>query len=363
MVCPFTGEQLRPVPVIEPDAALVHAQYGDARATHHPGTAGCRHSVREGVPRRAGDRRRDRPDEPSNWRCHHPAFDGDRGERGPVGAIPPPRSPLWIDRRQTARSTRPPARRRHLLGRASLCFVDGVPDDADDPRGSVAKTRVRLSSWRDGPEAWNGSTWTRRWHYDKLHSARRRCNARPHDRGRNAGLRRIPDAAHPARHARGEPTDAPRMVWWPVPPRRQPRTALPSPNDQRPVMDRGASSSSLLVSCSTSQRQGAWGRDVLSGLRSTTWGNCNVTALGDPRSRSNRPAAVVAVICLRHATDVTLLTTADRFPEDAKGHADSRLVEAVRFHHRSRPSHSRRTDGKELGHRGNGPHGCDRLGC
>ena len=31
MVCPFTGEELLLVPAIEPDVALVHAQYGDAQ--------------------------------------------------------------------------------------------------------------------------------------------------------------------------------------------------------------------------------------------------------------------------------------------------------------------------------------------
>jgi glutaconate CoA-transferase, subunit A len=31
MVCPFTGEELLLVPAIEPDVALVHAQYGDAK--------------------------------------------------------------------------------------------------------------------------------------------------------------------------------------------------------------------------------------------------------------------------------------------------------------------------------------------
>src|SRR3984893_2028471 len=31
MVCPFTGEELLLVPAIEPDVALIHTQYGDAR--------------------------------------------------------------------------------------------------------------------------------------------------------------------------------------------------------------------------------------------------------------------------------------------------------------------------------------------
>ena len=29
MICPFTGEELLLVPAIEPDVALIHAQYGD----------------------------------------------------------------------------------------------------------------------------------------------------------------------------------------------------------------------------------------------------------------------------------------------------------------------------------------------
>ena len=89
MVCPFTGEELLLVPAIEPDVALIHAQYGDASGNlviKGPPVADILFA--KASRHRAGDGGGDRPDRTAarTRRSQRPLFLRDGVERGTDGS-------------------------------------------------------------------------------------------------------------------------------------------------------------------------------------------------------------------------------------------------------------------------------------
>lgn len=160
MVCPFTGEELLLVPAIEPDVALLHAQYGDAQGNlliQGPPVADILFAkasravlatVEEVVPTA-------RLAELGGITI--PYFYVTAVSEVPFGAHPTACYPFYAyDRRHTALYYEAARKGAGAFSAEYLSvFVHGAPDHADYlARIGGEKTRARLSSWRDGPEAW-----------------------------------------------------------------------------------------------------------------------------------------------------------------------------------------------------------------
>jgi len=160
MVCPFTGKELLLVPAIEPDVALLHAQYGDAEGNlliQGPPVADILFAkasravlatVEEIVPtERLSDL----------GGITIPYFFVTAVSEVPFGAHPTACYPFYAyDRRHTALYYEAARKGAGAFSAEYLSvFVHGAPDHADYlARIGGEKTRARLSSWRDGPEAW-----------------------------------------------------------------------------------------------------------------------------------------------------------------------------------------------------------------
>jgi len=160
MVCPFTGEELLLVPAIEPDVALIHAQYGDARGNlviQGPPVADLLFAkasrmvlatIEEIVPTsRLGEL----------GGVHIPYFYVTAVSEVPMGAHPTACYPFYAYDRPHTELYYDAARK----GADTFCaeyldiFVHGAADHADYLAQIGGKaTRARLASWSGGLEAW-----------------------------------------------------------------------------------------------------------------------------------------------------------------------------------------------------------------
>jgi glutaconate CoA-transferase subunit A len=160
MVCPFTGEELLLVPAIEPDVALIHAQYGDARGNlviQGPPVADLLFAkasrvvlatVEEIVPtQRLGEL----------GGISIPYFYVTAVSEVPMGAHPTACYPFYAyDRPHTALYYEAARKGLDVFSAEYLdVFIHGSPDHADYlARIGGEATRKRLASWSNGPEAW-----------------------------------------------------------------------------------------------------------------------------------------------------------------------------------------------------------------
>jgi glutaconate CoA-transferase subunit A len=160
MVCPFTGEEVLLVPAIEPDAALIHAQYGDAQGNlliegtpvydilFAKASRVVLASVEEIVPT-------ERLKELRGIRI--PYFYVTAVSEVPMGAHPTACYPFYAyDRHHTALYYEAARKGAEAFKAEYLSvFVHGAPNHSDYlDRIGGEKTRARLTSWRDGTEAW-----------------------------------------------------------------------------------------------------------------------------------------------------------------------------------------------------------------
>jgi glutaconate CoA-transferase subunit A len=160
IVCPFTGEELLLVPAIEPNVALLHAQYGDSQGNlliegppvydilFAKASRTVLATVEEIVPT-------ERLNELRGARI--PYFYVTAVSEVPLGAHPTACYPFYAyDRRHTALYYEAARKGVEAFKAEYLSvFVHNAPNHADylDLIGGE-KTRARLSSWRDGTEAW-----------------------------------------------------------------------------------------------------------------------------------------------------------------------------------------------------------------
>jgi glutaconate CoA-transferase, subunit A len=160
MACPFTGEELLLVPAIEPDVALIHAQYGDAQGNlliQGPPVADILFAkasravlatVEELVPTAQLNELRG---------VQIPYFYVTAVTEVPMGAHPTACYPFYAyDRRHTALYYEAARKGAEAFKAEYLSvFVHGAPKHADYlDRIGGEKTRTRLSSWNEGDEIW-----------------------------------------------------------------------------------------------------------------------------------------------------------------------------------------------------------------
>jgi glutaconate CoA-transferase, subunit A len=160
MVCPFTGEELLLVPAIEPDVALIHAQYGDAQGNlliQGPPVADVLFAkasravlatVEELVPTEQLNELRG---------VRIPYFYVTAVSEVPLGAHPTACYPFYAyDRPHTALYYEAARKGAEAFKAEYLSvFVHGVPTHAGYlDRIGGEKTRTRLSSWNEGDESW-----------------------------------------------------------------------------------------------------------------------------------------------------------------------------------------------------------------
>jgi glutaconate CoA-transferase subunit A len=160
MVCPFTGEELLLVPAIEPDVALIHAQYGDAQGNlliqgspvadllFAKASRVVLATVEEIVPNERLNELRG---------VQIPCFYVTAISEVPMGAHPTACYPLYAyDRPHTALYYEAARKGAEAFKAEYLSvFVYGMPRHSDylDLIGGE-KTRARLSSWNEGDESW-----------------------------------------------------------------------------------------------------------------------------------------------------------------------------------------------------------------
>jgi glutaconate CoA-transferase subunit A len=160
MICPFTGEELLLVPAIEPDVALIHAQYGDAQGNlliQGPPVADVLFAkasrvvlatVEELVPNERLKELRG---------VQIPYFYVTAVSEVPMGAHPTACYPFYAyDRRHTALYYEAARKGAEAFKTKYLSvFVHGVPTHTDYlDRIGGEETRARLSSWNQGVESW-----------------------------------------------------------------------------------------------------------------------------------------------------------------------------------------------------------------
>jgi glutaconate CoA-transferase subunit A len=160
MVCPFTGEELLLVPAIEPDVALIHAQYGDAQGNlliQGPPVADVLFAkasrtvlatVEELVPTERLNELRG---------VQIPYFYVTAVSEVPMGAHPTACYPFYAyDRRHTTFYYEAARKGAEAFKAEYLSvFVHGAPNHADYlDRIGGEKTRARLSSWQEAEKAW-----------------------------------------------------------------------------------------------------------------------------------------------------------------------------------------------------------------
>lgn len=160
MKCPFTGEELLLVPAIEPDVALIHAQYGDRRGNlliQGPPVADILFAKASRIVLATVEElvSAERLNELPGTRI--PYFYVSAVCEVPMGAHPTSCYPFYAyDRHHTAlyysaaRKGADAFEAEYLSG-----FVHGSANHSDYlDRIGGEKTRIRLSSWRDSTEAW-----------------------------------------------------------------------------------------------------------------------------------------------------------------------------------------------------------------
>ncbi len=160
LVCPFTGDELLLVPAIEPDIALLHAQYGDAQGNlliegppvydilFAKASPVVLATVEEIVPT-------ERLNELHGVRIAY--FYVTAVSEVPMGAHPTACYPFYAyDRHHTALYYEAARKGAEAFKAEYLSvFVHGAPNHSDYlDRIGDEKTRARLASWRDGTEAW-----------------------------------------------------------------------------------------------------------------------------------------------------------------------------------------------------------------
>ena len=160
MVCPFTGEELLLVPAIEPDVALIHAQYGDAQGNllvQGPPVADLLFAkasravlatIEELVP---NERLNELPG------VQIPYFYVTAVSEVPMGAHPTACYPFYAyDRPHTALYYEAARKGAEAFKAEYLSvFVHGAPTHANYlGRIGGEKNRAWLSSWNEGDESW-----------------------------------------------------------------------------------------------------------------------------------------------------------------------------------------------------------------
>jgi glutaconate CoA-transferase subunit A len=160
MVCPFTGEELLLVPAIEPDVALIHAQYGDAQGNllvQGPPVADLLFAkasravlatIEKLVP---NERLNELPG------VQIPYFYVTAVSEVPMGAHPTACYPFYAyDRPHTALYYEAARKGAEAFKAEYLSvFVHGAPTHADYlGRIGGEKKRAWLSSWNEGDESW-----------------------------------------------------------------------------------------------------------------------------------------------------------------------------------------------------------------
>jgi glutaconate CoA-transferase, subunit A len=160
MVCPFTGEELLLVPAIEPDVALIHAQYGDVQGNlliQGPPVADvlfakASRTVLATVEEFVSTERL------SELRgVQIPYFYVSAVSEVPMGAHPTACYPFYAyDRRHTALYHEAARKGAEAFKAEYLSvFVHGAPTHACYlDRIGGEKTRTRLSSWNQGDKSW-----------------------------------------------------------------------------------------------------------------------------------------------------------------------------------------------------------------
>jgi glutaconate CoA-transferase, subunit A len=160
MVCPFTGEELLLVPAIEPDVALIHAQYGDAQGNlliQGPPVADLLFArasravlatIEVLVPNERLNELRG---------VQIPYFYVTAVSEVPMGAHPTACYPFYAYDRPHTVLYYEAARKGAEAFKAEYLsvFVHGAPTHADYlDRIGGKKNRARLSSWNEGDESW-----------------------------------------------------------------------------------------------------------------------------------------------------------------------------------------------------------------
>jgi glutaconate CoA-transferase, subunit A len=160
MICPFTGEELLLVPAIEPDVALIHAQYGDpqgnlliqgppvADVLFAKASRAVLATVEELVPTEQLNELRG---------VRIPYFYVTAVSEVPLGAHPTACYPFYAyDRPHTALYYEAARKGAEAFKAEYLSvFVHGAPTHAGYlDRIGGEKTRTRLSSWNEGDESW-----------------------------------------------------------------------------------------------------------------------------------------------------------------------------------------------------------------
>jgi glutaconate CoA-transferase, subunit A len=160
MICPFTGEELLLVPAIEPDVALIHAQYGDAQGNlliQGPPVADLLFAkvsravlatIEELVPNERLNELRG---------VQIPYFYVTAVSEVPMGAHPTACYPFYAyDRPHTALYYEAARKGAEAFKAEYLSvFVHSAPTHADYlDRIGGEKNRARLSSWNEGDESW-----------------------------------------------------------------------------------------------------------------------------------------------------------------------------------------------------------------
>jgi glutaconate CoA-transferase, subunit A len=160
MRCPFTGEELLLVPAIEPDVALIHAQYGDAQGNlliQGPPVADILFAKASRVVLATVEElaSTERLNELHGARI--PYFYVTAVSEVTMGAHPTACYPFYAyDRRHTAFYYEAARKGAEAFKAEYLSvFVHGAPDHADYlALIGGEKTRGRLASWQDGEDAW-----------------------------------------------------------------------------------------------------------------------------------------------------------------------------------------------------------------
>ncbi|HXW72139.1 MAG TPA: CoA-transferase [Methylocella sp.] len=160
MACPFTGEELLLVPAIEPDVALIHAQYGDIQGNlliQGPPVADVLFAkASRTVLATVEDLIT--TDQLNELRgVHIPYFYVTAVSEVPMGAHPTACYPFYVyDRPHTALYYEAARKGAETFKADYLSvFIHGAPTHVDylDLIGGE-KTRTRLSSWSEGDESW-----------------------------------------------------------------------------------------------------------------------------------------------------------------------------------------------------------------
>jgi glutaconate CoA-transferase subunit A len=160
MTCPFTGEELLLVPAIEPDVALIHAQYGDAQGNlviQGPPVADVLFAKASKVVLATVEEIVPTQQLREFGRVSIPYFYVTAVSETPMGAHPTACYPFYAyDRPHTALYYEAASEGAEAFADEYLsAFVYGARShDEYVQRIGGDATRARLASWQNGPDAW-----------------------------------------------------------------------------------------------------------------------------------------------------------------------------------------------------------------